>query len=275
MRTEQPVSIAPAYNLSLRSPKQERTAPYIKVGAGESAERMMRNVRVLNLRENKERYTNAFIALGNMVLASNVLCGSVMLDAVDKLKQDGRLWRHSVKRYANEACKEYSMYYHSIDRGVFNMDIYMDFADAYIDGLKKHVDILRLSVFQVLTRLGILHREAISYVATAYACLCVAADIYEFLERRLNSLVQEQVSTEYTNRNMRHIRGIWCKLVYSLITKQTEDKICHDKDYLLACRILYKEMTDMELADRSNVAALKKNRDKFTDEEWDKLITEV
>lgn len=236
---------------------------------------MMRNVRVLNLRENKERYTNAFIALGNMVLASNVLCGSVMLDAVDKLKQDGRLWRHSVKRYANEACKEYSMYYHSIDRGVFNMDIYMDFADAYIDGLKKHVDILRLSVFQVLTRLGILHREAISYVATAYACLCVAADIYEFLERRLNSLVQEQVSTEYTNRNMRHIRGIWCKLVYSLITKQTEDKICHDKDYLLACRILYKEMTDMELADRSNVAALKKNRDKFTDEEWDKLITEV
>ena len=254
---------------------QERTAPYVKVGAGESAEKMMCGIRAINLIENEKRYTNAFIALGNMILASNDLCGSVMLDAVDKLKQEGKsIWKHNVKRFANEACNAYTLYYHTIDRSVYDMDIYMNFADLFIDGLKKHVDILRMSVFQVLTRLDVAHRESISYVVTAYACLCIAADIYEFMERQLNNLVQSTVETEYTNRNMRRIRGIWQKLVYSLISKEKEDVIVRDKNYVLACRILYKETTDMKLADKCTVESLKNHRNLFSDEEWSRLITE-
>ena len=275
MPTDKPISVAPVYNLAVMSPMQERTAPYVKVGAGESAEKMMCGIRAINLIENEKRYTNAFIALGNMILASNDLCGSVMLDAVDKLKQEGKsIWKHNVKRFANEACNAYTLYYHTIDRSVYDMDIYMNFADLFIDGLKKHVDILRMSVFQVLTRLDVAHRESISYVVTAYACLCIAADIYEFMERQLNNLVQSTVETEYTNRNMRRIRGIWQKLVYSLISKEKEDVIVRDKNYVLACRILYKETTDMKLADKCTVESLKNHRNLFSDEEWSRLITE-
>ena len=252
-------SVVPAY-------RYEASAPYIKVGAGKSPEQMQLNMRALNLRENQERYSQAFLNLGNMVLAANDLCGSVMLDAIERLKTDKRLWRHHIKKRANDAYAAYTSYYRSIDRGVADLDIYMTYADKYLDEMKKHVDILRLSALQVMTRLEVPNRDMLSYIIAAYACLCVASDIYTFLASQLNSLVMSKVTTEYTNRNMVGIRKKWSQLVTSLIGIQTEDTICRDKNYKMACHILYERMTNMEIIDRCVENAILMNKDKFSEE---------
>lgn len=257
----------PNYNLATTNVVNVHNIPCVNVRV-KSAAALAQNTRALALRENGERYRNYLVMLANLFMALNDICGSTMLDAVDLIRKDRKLWRQNLKHTVTTAYEVYLKKDKLIKTYCTDMEIYMDFADNFTDSVSKDIVQLRLSISQVLTRLETPNRNIIAYILTAYFCIGLSCEIYLILGSWIKSLFFSELGLHYKQQNLTPVRNLWRKVVYSLISKDIEREITNDANYKLAAKILWEKVARLDIVDNAVTAAMQKNRDKFTDEQW-------
>lgn len=259
-----------SYNLATQSVTEARNVPCIGTGA-KNAEILAHNIRALAVRDS-ERFQDKILNVANIVLALNDIVGSIMVDTVDLLKKDKKLWRHNLKRNVNMAYGVYRRQDNAVNSICVDMDIYMDFVDAFADNVQKDINLLRLSILQVLTKNEVSHRKTAAYVITVYFCIGLSCEVYRLLSSWIKSLYCSELKDEYKQRNLAPVHKIWRKVMYYFISEEMERKITEDANFKLSANILWQKVADVGVVDNAIDETMRKNKDKFTNEQWQENI---
>lgn len=193
-------------------------------------------------------YEIACKTVGCLLFLVNDQAGFAIFDALDRLKHSS-LYKREVKYLANKAYKAYDLYEKTRRSEYINKDVeklnYI-LQDKYQDWLQKHVNMLRFSAFNVLTRLQVPEREAISYAIAAYGVLYLAEQTFnmQFEAQRIQYGVD--VRKEYAFASMHGIKRTWNDLLACLVPQDVTRAVSDDKDFRLAMEIMTKKASDID-----------------------------
>lgn len=213
-----------------------------KRGANDLIRRMART-RVIEM---QERYRKAVDTFSSIIYIANDTAGFAIFDAITYLRKSP-LYRQKVKKVANEANKLYDVYMARLHANFLDSDceqLYLDFADNFQDAIKKHVEMLRLSAFQFLTKEQHPDRELLSYIISAYACLILAVDVFDGFFKAQQEHIGCNVRKECADFYLKPVRDKWRELVTLTVGDALEDRMCRDKNFQLACRCLEKQIAN-------------------------------
>lgn len=162
----------------IRNPKRVLN---VSTSSGLSQARFTANMIVKAQIIKRINYQSACDSVGCLLFLINDQAGFAIFDAMDRLKHSS-LYKQKVKQLANKASKAYDLYEKSRRSQFINKDVeelnYI-LQDKYQDWLQKHVNMLRFAAYNVLTRLQIPEREAISYAIAAYGVLYLAVTTFD------------------------------------------------------------------------------------------------
>ena len=197
---------------------------------------------------------------------ANDTAGFAIFDAYVELKKSS-LYKQKVKKYTNDANKSFDLYQSYIKSRWKNGDseqIYMDCADRFQDCVKKHVEVIRLSALQVMTRLQTPNRELLSYVITAYVCLKIAVDIFDEFFNKENKMLGLDARKEFREYRLTSCLKNYEEIVDILTGNGDKDSVQHkvakDKNFQFAMTCLYSQITNPHNHDVAANEGINKNR---------------
>mgnify|MGYP004618546821 FL=1 len=227
-------------------------------GAEELVQRM-RRTRILNM---TEKYKKAIDSFSIIIYTANDTAGFAIFDAMNHLKKSP-LYRQKVKKTANDANRIYDAYQARL-RTTFLDDkaekLYMDLADNFQDTIKKHVEMVRLSALQLLTKEQHPHRETLSYVVSAYSCLIVAVNVFDGFFMAQQNIIGCNVRKECADFYLKPVRDKWKELVQMVIGGDLEDRMCRDKNFSLACRCLEQQIANNSSLENAARETINRNK---------------
>ncbi|MDE6152453.1 MAG: hypothetical protein K2G12_10795 [Prevotella sp.] len=228
------------------------------------------------MEEQKAKAEAAFERLNslmNIVLgAANTVAGKAVYDAREHLAKDKHLWKHSMKRYMNEACHAYDSYEKAHMRNFGDRyRLFLDYLDSVEDGIQPHVDCLRFSIKQVLDRHGEPRSSAMAYVQTARTLVEYSCGVYD----KMIEETKEQSGMDFDSI-MRPARLTRClhamNMVCSVMCRTRDDtdiNLNDDSNCCLAFRIIETKMTSEDFLNKAGFEALSLNPEtrKYVSEE--------
>ena len=210
-------------------------------------------------------YQKACDSVGCLLFLINDQVGFAIFDAMDRLKRSS-LYKQKVKQLANKASKAYDLYEKTRRSMFINKDVeelnYI-LQDKYQDWLQKHVNMLRFSAYNVLTRLQVPEREAISYAIAAYGVLYLAVTTFDmqFEAQRIQYAVD--VRKEYAFASMHGIKRTWNDLLAYLVPEDVTRAVSDDHDFRLAMEILTKKASDFDVLNDIAGEVIVENKEKL------------
>lgn len=227
-------------------------------GAEELVQRM-RRTRILDM---TEKYKKAIDSFSCIIYIANDTAGFAIFDAMTHLKKSP-LYRQKVKKTANDANRIYDAYQARL-RTTFLDDkaekLYMDLADNFQDTIKKHVDMVRLSALQFLTKEQHPHREVLSYVVSAYSCLIVAVNVFDGFFMAQQNIIGCNIRKECADFYLKPVRDKWKELVQMVVGSDLEDRMCRDKNFSLACRCLEQQIANNSSLEEAARETINRNK---------------
>lgn len=210
-------------------------------------------------------YQSACDSVGCLLFLINDQAGFAIFDAMDRLKRSS-LYKQKVKQLANKASKAYDLYEKSRRSQFINKDVeelnYI-LQDKYQDWLQKHVNMLRFAAYNVLTRLQIPEREAISYAIAAYGVLYLAVTTFDTQFEAQKIKYGVDVRKEYAFASMHGIKRTWNDLLAYLIPEEVTRAVSDDHDFRLAMEILTKKASDIDILNDIAGEVIVENKEKL------------
>lgn len=210
-------------------------------------------------------YQSACDSVGCLLFLINDQAGFAIFDAMDRLKHSS-LYKQKVKQLANKASKAYDLYEKSRRSQFINKDVvelnYI-LQDKYQDWLQKHVNMLRFAAYNVLTRLQVPEREAISYAIAAYGVLYLAVTTFDTQFEAQKIKYGVDVRKEYAFASMHGIKRTWNDLLAYLIPEEVTRAVSDDHDFRLAMEILTKKASDIDILNDIAGEVIAENKEKL------------
>lgn len=210
-------------------------------------------------------YQSACDSVGCLLFLINDQAGFAIFDAMDRLKRSS-LYKQKVKQLANKASKAYDLYEKSRRSQFINKDMeelnYI-LQDKYQDRLQKHVNMLRFAAYNVLTRLQVPEREAISYAIAAYGVLYLAVTTFDTQFEAQKIKYGVDVRKEYAFASMHGIKRTWNDLLAYLIPEDVTRAVSDDHDFRLAMEILTKKASDIDILNDIAGEVIAENKEKL------------
>ena len=129
---------------------------------------------------------------------------------------------------------------------IFTLPAIYILQDKYQDWLQKHVNMLRFAAYNVLTRLQVPEREAISYAIAAYGVLYLAVTTFDMQFEAQRIQYGVDVRKEYAFASMHGIKRTWNDLLAYIVPEDVTRAVSDDHDFRLAMEILTKKASDFE-----------------------------
>ena len=207
---------------------------------------------------------NHMVSITNLVIgAVNTIAGNAIIDAKNELYKRKDLWRHDVKHNAHKAEKEYYKYerIHTMNFGE-KYNLFLDYLNAVEDEFKKDIQILKLSIWQVLTKNNQTDAKLKAEVETAWILARYAICVFD----RIMEEAKNKTGFDYTpfleKGRLTSTFHYW-DLVDERICKADKGsgKISFDDDEncKLAFRIIEKKMMSEDLPNKAGYIAIKQN----------------
>ena len=210
-------------------------------------------------------YQNACNSVGCLLFLVNDQAGFAIFDAMDRLKRSP-LYKQNVKQLANKASKAYDLYEKTRRSMFLNKDVeelnYI-LQDKYQDWLQKHVNMLRFAAYNVLTRLQVPEREAISYAIAAYGVLYLAVTTFDMQFEAQRIRYGVDVRKEYAFASMHGIKRTWNDLLAYLVPEDVTRAVSDDHDFRLAMEILTKKASDVDVLNDIAGEVIVENKEKL------------
>lgn len=246
----------------IRNPKRVLN---VSTSSGLSQARFTANMIVKAQIIKRINYQSACDSVGCLLFLINDQAGFAIFDAMDRLKRSS-LYRQKVKQLANKASKAYDLYEKSRRSQFINKDVeelnYI-LQDKYQDWLQKHVNMLRFAAYNVLTRLQIPEREAISYAIAAYGVLYLAVITFDTQFEAQKIKYGVDVRKEYAFASMHGIKRTWNDLLAYLIPEDVTRAVSDDHDFRLAMEILTKKASDIDILNDIAGEVIAENKEKL------------
>lgn len=246
----------------IRNPKRVLN---VSTSSGLSQARFTANMIVKAQIIKRINYQSACDSVGCLLFLINDQAGFAIFDAMDRLKRSS-LYRQKVKQLANKASKAYDLYEKSRRSQFINKDVeelnYI-LQDKYQDWLQKHVNMLRFAAYNVLTRLQIPEREAISYAIAAYGVLYLAVITFDTQFEAQKIKYGVDVRKEYAFASMHGIKRTWNDLLAYLIPEDVTRAVSDDHDFRLAMEILTKKASDTDILNDIAGEVIVENKEKL------------
>ena len=135
--------------------------------------------------------------------------------------------------------------------------------DKYQDWLQKHVNMLRFAAYNVLTRLQVPEREAISYAIAAYGILYLAVTTFDMQFEAQRIQYGVDVRKEYAFASMHGIKRTWNDLLAYLVPEDVTRAVSDDHDFRLAMEILTKKASDVDVLNDIAGEVIVENKEKL------------
>ena len=246
----------------IRNPKRVLN---VSTSSGLSQARFTANMIVKAQIIKRINFQSACDSVGCLLFLINDQAGFAIFDAMDRLKRSS-LYRQKVKQLANKASKAYDLYEKSRRSQFINKDVeelnYI-LQDKYQDWLQKHVNMLRFAAYNVLTRLQIPEREAISYAIAAYGVLYLAVTTFDTQFEAQKIKYGVDVRKEYAFASMHGIKRTWNDLLAYLIPEEVTRAVSDDHDFRLAMEILTKKASDIDILNDIAGEVIVENKEKL------------
>lgn len=246
----------------IRKPKRVLN---VSTSSGLSQARFTANMIVKAQIIKRINYQSACDSVGCLLFLINDQAGFAIFDAMDRLKRSS-LYKQKVKQLANKASKAYDLYEKSRRSQFINKDVeelnYI-LQDKYQDWLQKHVNMLRFAAYNVLTRLQIPEREAISYAIAAYGVLYLAVTTFDTQFEAQKIKYGVDVRKEYAFASMHGIKRTWNDLLAYLIPEEVTRAVSDDHDFRLAMEILTKKASDIDILNDIAGEVIAENKEKL------------
>lgn len=246
----------------IRKPKRVLN---VSTSSGLSQARFTANMIVKAQIIKRINYQSACDSVGCLLFLINDQAGFAIFDAMDRLKRSS-LYKQKVKQLANKASKAYDLYEKSRRSQFINKDVeelnYI-LQDKYQDWLQKHVNMLRFAAYNVLTRLQIPEREAISYAIAAYGVLYLAVTTFDTQFEAQKIKYGVDVRKEYAFASMHGIKRTWNDLLAYLIPEEVTRAVSDDHDFRLAMEILTKKASDIDILNDIAGEVIVENKEKL------------
>lgn len=246
----------------IRKPKRVLN---VSTSSGLSQARFTANMIVKAQIIKRINYQSACDSVGCLLFLINDQAGFAIFDAMDRLKHSS-LYKQKVKQLANKASKAYDLYEKSRRSQFINKDVeelnYI-LQDKYQDWLQKHVNMLRFAAYNVLTRLQVPEREAISYAIAAYGVLYLAVTTFDTQFEAQKIKYGVDVRKEYAFASMHGIKRTWNDLLAYLIPEDVTRAVSDDHDFRLAMEILTKKASDIDILNDIAGEVIAENKEKL------------
>lgn len=246
----------------IRKPKRVLN---VSTSSGLSQARFTANMIVKAQIIKRINYQSACDSVGCLLFLINDQAGFAIFDAMDRLKHSS-LYKQKVKQLANKASKAYDLYEKSRRSQFINKDVeelnYI-LQDKYQDWLQKHVNMLRFAAYNVLTRLQVPEREAISYAIAAYGVLYLAVTTFDTQFEAQKIKYGVDVRKEYAFASMHGIKRTWNDLLAYLIPEDVTRAVSDDHDFRLAMEILTKKASDTDILNDIAGEVIVENKEKL------------
>lgn len=205
-----------------------------------SVERLIGGIRRQNLEAKQRAQEKAYSTTSSVLLLVDDLAGFAIFDAYNKFISSP-IYKQALKKAMNDAYRSYKNWERDFllsFKGEDVKQLFMDFADNYQDITKKHVDMLRISILQVLTKLAFPHREEISYIMCAYCATKYACLVYDDFFKKQRDVIGADARDACPHFYLEGVRKEWRKLVSLAVPIEIECKVAKDPNFILACRCM-------------------------------------
>lgn len=212
-----------------------------------------------------EEYDHLSSIVNIIIGAVNTLAGNALIDAKNELYKRKDLWRHDVKFNAHNAEKEYYKYerLHTSNFGE-KYNLFLDYLNAVEDEFKKDIQILKLSIWQVLTKNNQTDAKLKAEVETAWILARYAICVFDKIMEEAKNKTGFDYTPFFNKGRLTSTFHYW-DLVDERICKADKGsgKISFDDDEncKLAFRIIEKKMMSEDLPNKAGYMAIKQNMD--------------
>lgn len=210
-----------------------------------------------------EEYDHLSSIVNIIIGAVNTLAGNALIDAKNELYKRKDLWRHDVKFNAHNAEKEYYKYerLHTSNFGE-KYNLFLDYLNAVEDEFKKDIQILKLSIWQVLTKNNQTDAKLKAEVETAWILARYAICVFDKIMEEAKNKTGFDYTPFFNKGRLTSTFHYW-DLVDERICKADKGsgKISFDDDEncKLAFRIIEKKMMSEDLPNKAGYIAIKQN----------------
>lgn len=175
---------------------------------------------------------------------ANTVVGRAIFDARDALKKTP-LWRHGVKKTVNQAYREYEKYewLHTQDFGDRYV-VFLQYLDGVEDQIQPHVDILKMTVWQQFTRMGLNYGEQRARLMTARILAGLSTACYRLSMKRAYEDTGYDYNPHFFKANLEHIEKMLatvCETVCMTRDPEMDHLLANDPQITTAIDIITKK----------------------------------
>lgn len=217
-------------------------------------------------------------SLMNLLIgAVNTIAGKAVIDAKNELYQRKDLWRHEIKQNARLAENAYYEYEKIHTRNFGDRyNLFLDYLSAVEDNIAKDLNILTMSIAQVLTKNNQKDSMLKAKVETARTMSEYACSIFDSLIEKANNKVNTYCMNLILSRKMKpfdfrpyftagRITGVlhyWDKVTARICKTDCKDDIItlnDDPNCKLAFEIIERKITSEDFLNKAGYDALQLN----------------
>lgn len=203
---------------------------------------------------------------------ANTVAGCALFDAIEGLKQT-RLWRHGVKHDLKEA---YSLYekYESMHTSEFGdrYTAFLDYLDNIEAAIQPHVDILKMTAWQITTRLGMDLGEQRARLMTARILSGLAVRVFDTIMEQAHESLHCDLSAYYQAGRLTRMDHLVKRATDEVCMTKEKDidmEFANDEQVVTAMRVILVKYRDVNFANDMMVKVVEQNPDvlKYCDKE--------
>ena len=192
----------------------------------------------------------------------NTVAGRAVFDAREALKKT-RLWRHGVKHDMNEAYRLYAAYekLHTSDFGD-RYTAFLDYLDNVEEAIQPHVEILKLTAWQVMTRRGLDLGEVRGRVMAARTLTGLATRAFDILMADS----KKKVGVDFTKwfcparlTSVEHLLKRVTDVVCLTSDPEVDKEFADDGQVSLAMRVIVNKYADWDFVDSMLMKVVEQN----------------
>lgn len=228
----------------------------------------------------ESEYNNTQSLVNLLVGAANTIAGESIKEAKDRLYKRKNLWRHDIKKNVHNAEDSYHKY-ETLHTSTFGdrYNIFLDYLSAVEDEIAKDIQILKLSIWQVLTKWKMPDAELKADVRVALVLTRYACSVYDKLMEEEKARSGIDFTRFFYKAKLTSTYHHWCKVddkIMSLGAKGVKVNFEDDANCRLAFEIIERKLIDEEILNKAGYTAIKENVDlvrrDLSCEEYEELI---
>ena len=177
----------------------------------------------------------------------NTVAGRAVFDAREALKKT-RLWRHDVKHDMNLAYESYAKYerVHTSDFGD-RYKAFLDYLDNVEEAIQPHVDVLKMTAWQVMTRHGLDLGETRAKVMAARVLTGLSVRAFDILMDDTKKKIGVDLTEWFLPARLARVEHLVKKVTDTVCltaNPEVDKEFAHNEQVTLAMRVIVNKYAD-------------------------------